>query len=44
MTPRTNARLWRLVIPVAVALLPMSLAAQSGLSQSPDEILKQQTY
>jgi len=44
MMPRTNARLWRLVIPVAVALLPLSLAAQSGLSQSADDILKQQTY
>src|SRR6478736_5312768 len=44
MTPRKNALMWRLVIPVVVALAPLSLVAQSGVSQTPDDILKQQTY
>jgi hypothetical protein len=44
MTPRKNGLVWRLAIPVAAALLPLTLAAQSGISQSPDDILKQQTY
>src|SRR3954469_525730 len=44
MTPRKNALLWRLVIPVAIAVLPLTLGAQSGATQSPDDILKQQTY
>src|SRR5262252_4765970 len=43
MTPRTSALVWRLVIPVAVAL-PLSLAAQRGATLSPDDILKQETY
>ena len=44
MTPRKNALVWRLVIPVVVALAPLSLVAQSGVGQTPDDILKQQTY
>src|SRR3954469_23069802 len=44
MTPRKNALLWRLVIPVAIAVLPLTLGAQSGATQSPDDILKQETY
>ena len=43
MTPR-NALVWRLVVPVVVALAPLSLVAQSGVGQTPDDILKQQTY
>jgi hypothetical protein len=43
MTPRKTALVWRLVIPVVVAWLPLSLGAQSGPSPSPDDILKQQT-
>src|SRR5262245_15638049 len=42
MTPRKNALVWRLVIPVAVAVLPLTLGAQSMLS--PDDVLKQETY
>src|SRR6185369_7814724 len=30
MTPRKNALVWRLVIPVAIAILPLTLAAQNG--------------
>src|SRR5689334_10955205 len=44
MTPRSNAVVWRLVIPVAVAILPLSLAAQKAAIPSPDDILKQETY
>src|SRR5436190_3797859 len=44
MTPRSNALVWRLVIPAAVAILPLSLAAQKTASPSPDDILKQETY
>lgn len=36
--------MWRLVIPVALAVLPLTLGAQGGLTQSPDDILKQETY
>jgi dipeptidyl aminopeptidase/acylaminoacyl peptidase len=43
MMSRKNALVWRLVVPAVVALLPLSLVAQSGL-QSPDEILKQESY
>jgi dipeptidyl aminopeptidase/acylaminoacyl peptidase len=43
MTPRKNALVWRLVIPVAIAVLPLTLVAQDG-SQSPDFILKQDSY
>src|SRR3954462_1960884 len=39
---RNNALVWRLLIPVAVALLPLSLTAQKGAT--PDDILKQETY
>jgi hypothetical protein len=45
MTPRQNALVWRLVAPVAFALLPLSLAATGAQApQSPDDVLKQQTY
>src|SRR4051794_32929385 len=44
MTRRHNVFLWRLVIPAAVAILPLTLAAQNGAIQSPDDILKQETY
>src|SRR4051812_751027 len=44
MTPRKNALLWRLVIPVAIAILPLTLGAQSGATQSPDDVLKAQGY
>ena len=45
MTPRKSAFVWRLVIPVAIAVLPLSLVAQSGATQqSPDYILKQESY
>ena len=30
MTPRKNALVWRLVIPVAIAVLPLTLGAQNG--------------
>src|SRR4051812_6599494 len=43
MNSRNNTLVWRLVVPTAVALLPLSLIAQSGL-QSPDEVLKQESY
>jgi dipeptidyl aminopeptidase/acylaminoacyl peptidase len=43
MTPRKNALAWRLVLPVAIAILPLTLGAQSG-TRSPDDILKAQTY
>ena len=42
MTPRKNAFVWRLVIPVAIAVLPLTLGAQNA--QSPDDVLKAQTY
>src|SRR5450759_122010 len=45
MTPRKSAFVWRLVIPVAIAVLPLSLVAQSGVTQqSPDDILKRESY
>jgi dipeptidyl aminopeptidase/acylaminoacyl peptidase len=44
MTPRKTALVWRLVFPVAVAILPLTLAAQKGATPSPDDILKQETY
>ena len=44
MTPRKNTLVWRLVLPVAIAVLPLSLVAQSGAQQSPDEVLKQDSY
>src|SRR5262245_11515356 len=43
MNSRTNALVWRLIVPAAVALLPLSLVAQGAL-QSPDEVLKQESY
>jgi len=42
MTPRKNKLVWRLGIPVAIALLPLMLGAQAP--QSPDDVLKQDTY
>src|SRR6187401_61896 len=44
MTPRKNALVWRLVIPVAIAVLPLTLGAQNGATQSPDDVLKAQSY
>jgi dipeptidyl aminopeptidase/acylaminoacyl peptidase len=44
MTPRKNSLVWRLVIPVACAALPLALAAQGPQLSSPDEVLKQHTY
>ena len=44
MTPRKNSLVWRLVIPVAIAALPLALAAQGPQLSSPDEVLKQHTY
>ena len=44
MTPRKNGLVWRLVIPVVLAVLPLTLGAQAPAPQSPDDILKQQTY
>jgi dipeptidyl aminopeptidase/acylaminoacyl peptidase len=45
MTRRRSALVWRLVIPVAIAVLPLSLVAQSGASRpTPDDILKQESY
>ena len=43
MTPRKSALMWRLVLPVAIAILPLTLGAQSG-GRSPDEILKADSY
>jgi dipeptidyl aminopeptidase/acylaminoacyl peptidase len=43
MTPRRNPFMWRLVIPVAIAVLPLTLVAQDG-AQSPDYVLKQDSY
>lgn len=42
--PRRNAMVWRLVVPVAIALLPLSIAAQSGAQRTPDDILKAEGY
>jgi dipeptidyl aminopeptidase/acylaminoacyl peptidase len=44
MVPRKHALVWRLVLPVAVAVLPLTLGAQNGALHSPDDILKQETY
>src|SRR4051812_43938914 len=44
MTPRKNALVWRLVVPVVAALAPLTLGAQNAATQSPDDILKQETY
>ena len=35
MTPRKNAFVWRLVIPVAIAVLPLTLSASIGFSIFP---------
>ncbi|HTM25227.1 MAG TPA: hypothetical protein VL225_08540 [Vicinamibacterales bacterium] len=42
--PRQSRRLWRLVVPIAIAALPMSLGAQNSIQRSPDDILKQEAY
>src|SRR6476469_8330181 len=42
--PRQSRRLWRLVVPIAIAALPMSLGAQNTIQRSPDDILKQEAY
>jgi dipeptidyl aminopeptidase/acylaminoacyl peptidase len=44
MTPRKNALVWRLVVPVAIAVLPLSLVAQNGAQRTPDDILKADGY
>src|SRR5438105_870730 len=44
MTRRHDGLLVRLFLPAAVALLPLALGAQSGAIQSPDDILKQESY
>jgi dipeptidyl aminopeptidase/acylaminoacyl peptidase len=44
MTPRQSPLVWRLAIPVAVAILPLTLAAQNGAARSPDSILAQESY
>ena len=48
MTPRRNAIVWRLVVPVAIAVLPLSVMAQSGAQsvapRHPDDILKADAY
>ena len=44
MTARRNALVWRLIIPVVIAVLPLSLGAQNAGSASPDDVLKQETY
>src|SRR3954465_9662221 len=43
MHSRKNALVWRLAVPAAVALLPLSLLAQNGM-QGPDDVLKQESY
>src|SRR3954471_19578735 len=43
MHSRKKAIVWRLAVPAAVALLPLSLLAQNAL-QAPDDILKQEAY
>src|SRR6476646_5294772 len=45
MTSRRSVLVWRLLIPVGIAVLPLSLVAQSGAPRpTPDEILKQESY
>jgi dipeptidyl aminopeptidase/acylaminoacyl peptidase len=43
MTPRKSALVWRLVLPVAIAILPLTLAAQNG-ARTPDDVLKAESY
>src|SRR3954465_11697202 len=43
MHSRKNALVWRLAVPAAVALLPLSLLAQNAM-QAPDDVLKQESY
>ena len=43
MTPRKHALVWRLVVPVAIAILPLTLAAQNA-ARTPDDILKADSY
>ena len=44
MNSRQKALVWRLAIPAAIAVLPLTLAAQNGAAPLPDYILKQETY
>ena len=44
MTARRNALVWRLIIPVVIAVLPLSLGAQNAGPASLDDVLKQETY
>jgi dipeptidyl aminopeptidase/acylaminoacyl peptidase len=48
MTPRKNALVWRLVVPVAIAVLPLTVVAQGGAQsaaqRTPDDILKAEGY
>ena len=44
MTPRKSGIVWRLVVPVAIAVLPLSLVAQSGAQRTPDDVLKGDGY
>ena len=41
---RKNGVVWRLVVPVAIAVLPLTLTAQSGARRTPDDILKADGY
>jgi dipeptidyl aminopeptidase/acylaminoacyl peptidase len=43
MTPRKHALVWRLVLPVAIAILPLTLAAQNA-ARTADDILKAESY
>ena len=43
MTPRKTALMWRLVIPVAIAVLPL-IARRAERRQTPDDILKADSY
>ena len=44
MKSRQTALVWRLAIPAAIAVLPLTLIAQNGTTPSPDYVLKQETY
>ena len=43
MTRRKSVLMWRLVLPVAIAILPLTLAAQNA-ARTPDESLKAESY
>ena len=46
MTPRKSALMWRLVLPVAIAILPLALTplAAQNAARTPDDILKAESY